>query len=206
MTVTSSTSDPDGPAAVAALHAQTVAANTRAYTEQVQANARAYDRLLAENENTLNACLAQLGVAPGQVAPTAPEPAVRPLRSVPASGGRTLFDPRTEEPPLPAHPGKGHTEIERKMAYLTYLGGVLLINREQQRGATAAEVAMLARRAGYKSGAAVNGFSINGASTESRPDGRWVTDSGASWIGDLCTELNLELPDAGGRQQGGDGA
>jgi hypothetical protein len=102
------------------------------------------------------------------------------------------FDPRNESPPYPADP-KG-SQLERDMAYLTYLGGVMLINLWEGRGATGAEVSTLAKRAGYSNGRAVNGFSINGVSTAAKADGRWVTDGGREWVEKLAKGLGVRLP------------
>ena len=109
------------------------------------------------------------------------------------SGGRTTFDPVTEDPPKKASP-EG-TREERLMAYLTYLGAVLLINERENRGATRAEVRKYAMKAGYANARAVNGFS-NGdkPNTESRTDGRWVIQNGKAWLKELQETLGTYLP------------
>ncbi len=103
------------------------------------------------------------------------------------------FDPRTDDPPYSADPKGNH--VERDMAYLTYLGGVMLINLSEGRGATGDEVSKLAKRAGYSNGRAVNGFSVNGVSTQAKADGRWVTDGGRGWVMKLAKSLGVRLPE-----------
>ena len=112
------------------------------------------------------------------------------------AGGPVTFDPRTEPPPRTANPSG--TLEEQKMAYLTYLGAVRLINKTEDRGANRDEVRKYAMKAGYENGRAVNGFSNGVKNTESRADGRWVTiPDGLDWLEDLQKDLDVDLPDVG---------
>jgi len=113
------------------------------------------------------------------------------------SDGPVEYDPLHDDPPFPTNPGRRAPEAHQQMASVAYLGAIGRLNAEQGRGAVRDEIAAFATRAGYKDGAAVNGWNSRPGSPraiELDDNGaRFLNDEALGWINKLATSLGIKL-------------
>jgi hypothetical protein len=111
--------------------------------------------------------------------------------------GPVEYDPLHDDPPFPTNPGPGAPEAHQKMAYVAYLGAIGRLNAEEGRGAAGAEITEFAKRAGYRNGAAVNGWNSRPGSPRAieldESGGRFLNEEALSWINKDATRLGIKL-------------
>lgn len=113
------------------------------------------------------------------------------------SDGPVEYDPLHDDPPFPTNPGRRAPEAHQWMASVAYLGAIGRLNAEQSRGAVGEEIAEFATRAGYRNGAAVNGWNSRPSSPRAieldENGARFLNDDALGWITKLATKLGIKL-------------
>lgn len=112
------------------------------------------------------------------------------------AGEPTEYDPLYDTPPFTPNPQKGAPLAQQQLAWITYLGSIGRINAEQNRGAESKEITEFAAKAGYKNGAAVNGWNSREGSpraVEVVDGARFLNSDALGWIQKDAAKLGIKL-------------
>ncbi|MCT1606652.1 hypothetical protein M3B43_04780 [Nesterenkonia massiliensis] len=112
---------------------------------------------------------------------------------LPAGGQSTVFDPDTDTPPVEPRPRhEGGSEYQSNWMCLLLWAQLRALNVRQGRGATRAESAEMAKRAGYDDGRAWNRWT---GQYKGEDGGRWIDEIGMEHLRYYYSEVGRSIPE-----------